>query len=214
VSILLITIRIVIDQYDISFRNTKTIELPILVTVYYESLCPDSRYFVLKQLLPAYKEGSALMDINLVPYGKAQTYAYPDGTYRFECQHGPAECLANIYHSCAIEIIDNVLTELEIVACMIQDNMRPKEAFLKCTTTLGKRYIDLIQACVDGQQGQKLLKANGDSTSALKPPVSFIPTITLNDSQGRQASILKNLLGEVCKLAKGPSVAKNICHDQ
>lgn len=44
---------------------------------------------------------------------------------------------------------------------------------------------------------------HGEITHALKPSVSFIPTITLNGSQGRQASILKNLLEEVCKVAGG-----------
>lgn len=44
---------------------------------------------------------------------------------------------------------------------------------------------------------------HGEYTHALKPSVSFIPTITLNGSQGRQASILKDLLAEVCKVSGG-----------
>lgn len=48
--------------------------------------------------------------------------------------------------------------------------------------------------------GAELLKMHGEITHALRPMVTFIPTITLNGSQGRQASILKDLLSEVCKL--------------
>lgn len=55
------------------------------------------------------------------------------------------------------------------------------------------------------------MKLNGDATNALRPPVQFIPTITLDGSQGRQASILKDLLGEVCKAAGDTTEAEKFC---
>lgn len=45
---------------------------PILVTVFYEALCPDSRSFFTKQLLPTFEKIPHLIQINLVPYGKAK----------------------------------------------------------------------------------------------------------------------------------------------
>lgn len=71
------------------------------------------------------------MDVLLIPYGKAQTYTNPDGSLRFECQHGVTECQANTYHSCAIEVVEDALARLEVVACMIKDNHMPKEALHK-----------------------------------------------------------------------------------
>lgn len=59
--------------------------------------------------------------------------------------------------------------------------------------------------------GAELLKMHGEITHALKPSVSFIPTITLNGSQGRQASILKNLLGEVCKVIQKSGGYPDVC---
>ena len=41
------------------------------VEVYYEVLCPDSRYFILHQLFPAWERVGDIMDIRFVPYGKA-----------------------------------------------------------------------------------------------------------------------------------------------
>ncbi|EDW02789.1 GH10843 [Drosophila grimshawi] len=118
--------------------------------VFYEALCPDSKYFITKQLLPAYKNAAPIMEVQLVPYGK----------------------------------------------CAKQHNFE---------------NIDLIQKCFDSNHGSELMKLNGDATSALRPQVTFIPTITLDGSQGRQASILKDLLGEICKVAAGMDQAEKIC---
>lgn len=86
---------------------------------------------MMKQLLPAYKQAAPLMDVQLIPYGKATTYTNSDGSYRFDCQHGPSECEANTYHACVIEVVQDALARLEVVACMIRDNHAPKEAFHK-----------------------------------------------------------------------------------
>ena len=41
------------------------------VEVYYEVLCPDSRYFVLEQVLKSWEMLNSIMDIHFKPYGKA-----------------------------------------------------------------------------------------------------------------------------------------------
>lgn len=44
---------------------------PVLVMVFYEALCPDSKNFIIKQLHTAYGRAPSLIDFQLVPYGKA-----------------------------------------------------------------------------------------------------------------------------------------------
>lgn len=44
----------------------------VKITVYYEALCSDSRFFILKQLVPAYETIPDYLDVDLVPYGKAE----------------------------------------------------------------------------------------------------------------------------------------------
>lgn len=39
--------------------------------VYYESLCPDSRNFLVNQLEPNWKNMSPYTDLRLIPFGKA-----------------------------------------------------------------------------------------------------------------------------------------------
>merc|ERR1719418_241555 len=60
----------------------------LVVDVYYEVLCPDSRYFVLTHLLPAVERVGSLMEVRLWPYGKATTQRTETGL-SFQCQHGP-----------------------------------------------------------------------------------------------------------------------------
>lgn len=177
-------------------------DAPVYTMVFYEALCPDSKNFVLKQLQPTFMRAPSLIDIQFVPYGKATTSTNSDGSLAFDCQHGPNECDANIIHACVIEAVHDAKTRLDMVACMIRDNASPKQAFYRCA----KEYsveIESIQKCFDSPHGAELLKLHGEATNALKPPVSFIPTITLDGQLGRQASILKDLFGEVCKIASG-----------
>ncbi|KRG03804.1 gamma-interferon-inducible lysosomal thiol reductase [Drosophila mojavensis] len=196
------------------YRRAPGAPLPVLVTVFYEALCPDSKYFITKQLLTTYKAAAPIMEVQLVPYGKAHTTVDNEGKFIFDCQHGPTECQANMYHACASEVIDDALTRLEVVTCMIRDNRNPKDAMQKCTKQYNVENVDLIQKCFDSSHGSELMKLNGDATHALRPPVTFIPTITLDGSQGNQASILKDLFTEICKSAGGTAKAESICKNR
>lgn len=42
------------------------------MNVYYESLCPDSLQFLVNQLGPQYESLSSIMDVRLIPFGKAR----------------------------------------------------------------------------------------------------------------------------------------------
>ena len=39
--------------------------------VYYESLCPDSRRFIMTQLFPSWNKINSFVNVRLVPFGKA-----------------------------------------------------------------------------------------------------------------------------------------------
>ncbi len=87
---------------------------------------------------------------------------------------------------------------MHYVQCMIADNYEPLDAAARCAKELNFDWSP-VQRCVSGRQGEELLVAAGDSTLALRPKASFIPTVLLNDSQEDQKAILKNLLREVCR---------------
>lgn len=67
-------------QDQLEFAKTK--DAPVLISVYYEALCPDSKGFLLRQLLPVYKKIPNLVDLEFFPYGKATTTINPDGESR------------------------------------------------------------------------------------------------------------------------------------
>ncbi|KAK3913793.1 Gamma-interferon-inducible lysosomal thiol reductase [Frankliniella fusca] len=173
--------------------------LPVLVEVYYEALCPDSRSFLLTELLPAYEKIPEAMNVHLIPYGKAKTTT-SGNSFKFECQHGPQECLANKVHACGLKLILNADTRVQYVTCMINDNWNPEEAGSRCA----KKYEldwDSIWECAKGNEGSKLLSLYGKKTDKLGS-IDFVPTIALQGSTDKQPAILKNLFKEICTLYK------------
>lgn len=94
---------------------------PVQLSLYYESLCPACRDFLVMKLFPTWLLlPEEMLNITLVPYGNAQVGACPPGAsgsprcrrprsdrlvpqernisgkLDFECQHGPEECLGNM----------------------------------------------------------------------------------------------------------------------
>uniref|UniRef100_A0A182QVU2 Gamma-interferon-inducible lysosomal thiol reductase n=1 Tax=Anopheles farauti TaxID=69004 RepID=A0A182QVU2_9DIPT len=183
---------------------------PVFVVVYYEALCPDSKNFVLHQLLPAYERAPELMDIEFVPFGKASWTTKSDGSLEFDCQHGPIECEANTIHACVVEAVRDPRARLGMVACMIKNNIMPRDAFYRCAKEHGLE-IESIQKCYDSPHGAELLKVHGEATHALRPAVTFIPTVTLDGAQYVQKSILKDLFGNVCQVVAGRGPKPDVC---
>ena len=53
-----------------SLKHFQLFQVP--VTVYYESLCPDSKAFITEQLTPALRSPLGMyVELQLVPYGKS-----------------------------------------------------------------------------------------------------------------------------------------------
>lgn len=102
-------------------NNDNTNKSKIKVDVYYETLCPDSIQFLLRQLVPNYDRIKDKADLRLYPFGKAQVncflsiiFTFPTfcfvlnqffesgNSYEFYCQHGPKECRGNMIHCCVL----------------------------------------------------------------------------------------------------------------
>ncbi|KAJ8274025.1 hypothetical protein COCON_G00086500 [Conger conger] len=90
-------------------------ESSVEVGLYYESLCPGCRMFLVKQLFPTWIMLQDIMNVQLVPYGNAQE-SFDGKKYKFTCQHGEDECLGNMIEACVLNITGSVA--FPIIFCM------------------------------------------------------------------------------------------------
>jgi len=184
---------------------------PMKISVFYETLCPYSVKFLREQLVPTYLKFKDYLLIDLVPYGNAKTIQYTDGTYGFECQHGPRECYANKLHACAIAHITSKDDLMSYIQCTADQDMgfskaagRIELAEERCASTAG-RYYEMIQECANGTEGTQLMVSYGVRTHNLVPPVKGVPWILFNDVYYPQYKdrAEEDLAGVACELFTG-----------
>jgi hypothetical protein len=95
---------------------------------------------------------------------------------------------------------------------MIRENSNPQEAFMRCSKEFTVD-VETIQKCYSSPHGKELLRIAGDATHALRPMVSFIPTVTLDSQQRRQADILKDLFGSICAVLAESGMVPKSCEN-
>ncbi|XP_023329243.1 gamma-interferon-inducible lysosomal thiol reductase isoform X2 [Eurytemora carolleeae] len=140
----------------------------VRVDVYYECLCPDSRHFVVHQLFPAWSLLKEIMEVNLIPYGKASSKKSGD-LYEFQCQHGPVECTGNTYHACVAKTSKPEISLL-YVKCMIENNLNPSSIAEKCAGELAVPFSE-IDTCAKGREGNMLSFMMGELTHSLRASI-------------------------------------------
>ncbi|XP_037088575.1 gamma-interferon-inducible lysosomal thiol reductase-like [Pollicipes pollicipes] len=171
---------------------------PLDVVVYYEALCPDSRHFVVEQLAPAWRRvGAAVLAPSFVPWGKATANATDAGP-SVTCQHGPEECWGNRLHACVIYDTRTTDARLEAVTCLMADYETLNATAPGCVRAAGLDWETVSRCAVSDVSLEKELEF-GRRTQALQPPLTSVPTITLDGSQDGQAAMLADLLFYVCE---------------
>lgn len=188
------------------------------LTVYYESLCPDSAKFITEQLYPAVKgELKDYVDITWVPYGKSQ-YSTHGSDVTFTCHHGPNECYGNKVHACAIEHIqaNSYQTDftresltLDFINCMMKagknfpDNVYPGA---RCARESHINAWENIQTCANNTDGSQQLKKYGDMTNQFQLPLNSVPTIVFKQQYDVKTSegAMNNFLGTACGYVPQP----------
>lgn len=188
------------------------------VTVYYESLCPDSAKLITEQITPAVKgELKDYVDIKWVPFGKS-TFMTQGSETNFECHHGPNECYGNKVHACALEHIqaNSYQTEftresliLNFISCMMRagknfdDNVYPGA---RCARESTVNSWEIISNCANSTEGSTLLKKYGEMTNQFENPLTSVPVVVYRDQKDPKISenAQKNFLGTTCKYINAP----------
>ncbi|XP_053503443.1 gamma-interferon-inducible lysosomal thiol reductase [Ictalurus furcatus] len=179
----------------------------VIVSLYYESLCPGCRQFLALQLLPTFIMLNEIMNVELVPYGNAQEQQVGD-KYQFTCQHGPDECLGNMIETCVLNKLKGG-AQYAVIYCMeaAADVVKAAESCLALFSP-ETRFGD-IMACVNGDEGNQLMHQNAKKTAALQPPHQYVPWITVNGehTDDLQKKAMGSLFQLVCSLYKGQAPA-------
>ncbi|XP_051984901.1 gamma-interferon-inducible lysosomal thiol reductase [Xyrauchen texanus] len=184
------------------FNVTKPNADLVNVSLYYESLCPGCRQFLVTQLVPTFIMLQDIMNIELVPYGNAQE-KQDQGKYIFICQHGEDECLGNMIETCLLNKLGQ--GAIPVIFCM-ESGTDVLKAAQPCLGIYNPKITwASIMECVNGDLGNKLMHGNAMKTDALKPPHQYVPWITINGehSDDLQQKAMSSLFSLVCSMYKG-----------
>ncbi|XP_055300975.1 GILT-like protein 1 [Sitodiplosis mosellana] len=148
------------------------------VTVFYESLCPDSIRFIKNQLEPNYNNFAPFIDIEFIPFGKSKSFAQGNGI-GFTCQHGPDECAGNKIHSCGLRASQTQAEQVEFVTCQMSYGVEGSDL---CSEQARLPYEEILE-CYTSELGTRLQLDAEVKTKQLASPremLSFVPTIIYN----------------------------------
>ncbi|CAG9821397.1 unnamed protein product [Phaedon cochleariae] len=171
------------------------------VTVYYETLCPFAKAFIVKQLHPVLEGNlSNYINLNMIPYGKAVTTQYSNGTFTFECHHKAVECYGNKIQACALTIINSGKnTEnlgynkdtIDFIACLMND-LTPQSTREEVDTSVGScidaETAPLLKSCASMPFGEQYLAYLGILTRRFQRPLGNVPTIVYNEKFSKTES--------------------------
>lgn len=164
----------------------------VKLTVYFESLCPDSRKFFLEQLEPTYPLMEDNIEVILVPFGKARVL----GQEKMICQHGAGECQGNRAMACLDKYAPSKNQSIASIACMFSFR-EPQD----CVYLLGNVKYDVIEKCQKSEESFNMMIDNEKKTGKL----NYVPHLTVDDqwSEDIQKSCEKDLKACICDRFSG-----------
>lgn len=188
-----------------SQASATTTDGQTLVGAYVESLCPDSRRFFSRQLVPTNRELGRLFQVRIVPFGHARVL----GSNKMVCQHGQRECDGNRKMACVLARAKNQSEAIETLGCMFEALDEWKECVKKHMPMV--KSVDEIDACSKNDESYKMMIEAEKETGR----VDYVPHLTLNgkhddDIQSELEHSLKKL---VCQQYRGepkPETCKSI----
>lgn len=185
------------------------------ISVYYESLCPDSAKFINQQLAPVLIGNntklntsiSYFINVTFVPYGKSSYNINEDKKYSFSCHHGPQECEGNKYQACAIKEwlhVDAAKTYAFINCTMrlAQVNKTTDYATQVVKTCSNDNDLATLKTCAEGIHGDELLLMYANMTEdVMKSALKSVPTVVFNNvySEDKSTKATANLIDAVCE---------------
>lgn len=176
----------------------------VKVEVNLESLCPDSRRFVSRQLLPTFNDVGDIMQVDIIPFGHARTL----GNNRMICQHGARECEGNRRMACVISRAKGDQKQIiQTIGCLFKFEP-PKQCIEQ--NLPGVSYED-IEKCKESNESYAMMEENEKRTGR----IDYVPRIKIDDkfSEELQEEAENNLKRAVCNSFKGSDKSKKCAEE-
>ena len=193
----------------------------VKMTVYLEALCIDSKRFVLDQLVPTFDLlGPSVIDLDIVPFGNAKLVEHDNDSETkgtVTCQHGNAECDANVYELCATSLYQgNPSRYLPFFACLFatlpmhrQQTLLDTSLFAACARHAAIEFSDsLAKHCHDDPARAWQLQVDANRRT---PPHDHVPWVVFNDGPHTMDEFHDSLLEVVCLVYENGGVSHPVC---
>lgn len=180
---------------------------PVMLELYFESLCPGCRHFITTMLYPTWKKflDTKILKIQLYPYGNAhEKKNATTGLWDYTCQHGPEECVGNLIENCIQKYtMNDPMKYFPIFYCM-ESADNPITAAEMCVTKAGLKWSD-VNTCANGKEGNTLMHNSAMMTDKLNPPHKYVPWVVVNGehTESLQQEAQDNLPKLLCDTYKG-----------
>lgn len=172
------------------------------VQISIESLCIDSKIYMLKQVLPVFLDSplSTLMDLEIVVFGNAQLHT---AAQTVTCQHGVAECDANIYEQCAIDNYIYPSRYLPFLGCLFEtlpmghaDVAYDASYFAQCARVAALDFSTLATCHAKDAWAMQV------QSSVKTPPHDHVPWIVVDGVHVSDENDTASLADIVCQALK------------
>lgn len=186
------------QQQNNSTGNTTFIDsgLKVKLSVFFESLCPDSRRFFTNELEPNIHDLKDLIQLELVPFGKARIIS----TERMICQHGANECDGNRIMACIIARNAEVEQTVKTISCLFEND--PQSSIEQCV----KQFLPDVQpADIENCRQSKESFAMMEEAERKTGRLNYVPHLRINDKASNeiQMDCEQNLKTCICKYYTG-----------
>jgi interferon gamma-inducible protein 30 len=145
-----------------------------------------------------------ICEFNFYPYGNARR-TQNGSSWAFTCQHGAKECQGNLIEACATRKFDFYSQGLPFSICLEDNTTDFIAQGKKCASQYSMDW-NVIDACVNGPEGNKLMYDISVATDRLNPAHTYVPWVVVNDKHTTTSenAILKNMVQYVCSIYTGP----------
>lgn len=191
-------------------NGLQTVNGRIKISVQTTAGCGDTVTFIQNALAPTYAIYKDFLDIEFVPWGRAERLE--DGT--LVCQFREPDCWANRLHRCALNLLQgNQDAQMHYMTCEFTS---PFPSFVQgsylCAHAVGLSLVE-VDYCV-ANPGDELDDADEIKGNEYTAALDFIPSIVFNDDINPENHniALERLQSMVCQaLAADPSTGIPDC---